>query len=129
MRIEHIAIWTLEIERLKSFYEKYFQCRASEKYINTTKNFESYFLEFDGGTRLEIMRMPSVQGHNADFGELFAGLAHFAVSVGSKQEVISLTERLQRDGFPVVGEPRTTGDGYFESVIKDPDGNLIEITV
>lgn len=129
MRIEHIAIWTLEIERLKLFYEKYFQCKASEKYINTTKNFESYFLTFDGGARIEIMRMPSVQGRGTDCGELFVGVAHFAVSVGSKQEVISLTERLRRDGFSVVGEPRTTGDGYFESIIKDPDGNLIEITI
>ncbi|MBB6215242.1 lactoylglutathione lyase [Anaerosolibacter carboniphilus] len=129
MRIEHIAIWTLDIERLRSFYEKYFDCRAGEKYINPIKNFESYFLAFDGGARMEIMRMPLVQSRAADLGGTFVGIAHFAVSVGSRQAVISLTERLRRDGFSVVGEPRTTGDGYFESVIKDPDGNLIEITI
>jgi len=27
----------------------------------------------------------------------------------------------------VVGEPRYTGDGYYESCILDPDGNRIEI--
>ncbi|MDF1511602.1 glyoxalase/bleomycin resistance/extradiol dioxygenase family protein, partial [Robertmurraya sp. DFI.2.37] len=25
--------------------------------------------------------------------------------------------------------PRVTGDGYYESVVEDPEGNLIELTV
>ena len=29
----------------------------------------------------------------------------------------------------IEGEPRTTGDGYYESVVLDPEGNRIEITV
>ena len=43
-------------------------------------------------------------------------------------EVISLTKRLKEDGITVISEPRTTGDGYFESVICDLDGNRVEIT-
>jgi lactoylglutathione lyase len=43
--------------------------------------------------------------------------------------VDTLTERLRADGYRVVGEPRTTGDGYYESVVLDLDGNRIEITV
>jgi lactoylglutathione lyase len=129
MRVEHVAIWTVDIERLKRFYEKYFCCKASDKYINTAKKFESYFLTFNEGARLEIMSIPSLQSINMKQHPPFVGIAHFAVSVGSQQDVISLTEQIRRDGFSVVGEPRTTGDGYFESVIRDPDGNLIEITI
>jgi lactoylglutathione lyase len=28
----------------------------------------------------------------------------------------------------VVSPPRVTGDGYFESVLLDPEGNRIELT-
>ena len=60
--------------------------------------------------------------------ETMMGLTHLAISVGSKDMVIGLTEKLRDDGYIISGEPRTTGDGYFESVILDPEGNSIEIT-
>lgn len=129
MRIEHIAIWSRNIDVLKAFYIKYFQCTAGTKYVNAKKNFESYFLSFDGGARLEIMQMPSIGNHGGDASGQFLGLTHFAISVGSKETVDSLTERLRKDGYAIVGEPRTTGDGYYESVVLDPEFNRIEITI
>jgi lactoylglutathione lyase len=51
----------------------------------------------------------------------------YEIKVGSKTEVDRLTETIGNDGFHVAGEPRTTGDGYYESVILDPDGNRVEI--
>lgn len=128
MRIEHIAIWTTNLERLKQFYVTYFNVKAGNKYFNPNKNFESYFLTFDGGPRLEIMQMPGIPVSANDVYKQFTGLIHFAVSVGGKEEVDTLTERLRTDGYEVVGEPRTTGDGYYESVVLDVDGNRIEIT-
>lgn len=56
-----------------------------------------------------------------------AGYIHLAFSVGSKEEVRNLTNRLSCDGYEVISEPRTTGDGYYESCVLDPEGNLIEI--
>jgi lactoylglutathione lyase len=55
------------------------------------------------------------------------GLAHFALSVGSERRVDELTQRLAHDGYPVLDGPRRTGDGYYESVVLDPDGNRVEI--
>lgn len=127
MRIEHIAIWTTDLERLRNFYVKYFSVNSNQKYINSKKKFESYFLSFTEGCRLEIMLMPNV--NSRDDANLYIGLTHFAVSVGSKSKVISLTEELRRDGYKILSEPRTTGDGYFESVVSDPDGNQIEIAM
>ncbi|MHB8973893.1 MAG: VOC family protein [Pirellulaceae bacterium] len=57
------------------------------------------------------------------------GFTHLAVSVGSEQLVDDLTQRLRIDGFPILDGPRRTGDGCYESVTLDPDGNRIEITV
>lgn len=129
MRIEHVAIWSKDIEVLKTFYTKYFQCTPGEKYSNPKKNFESYFLSFDGGARLEIMQMPGIEHHPGNSASQFIGLTHLAISVGSREIVDSITEKLRTDGYVIVGEPRTTGDGYYESVILDPEQNRIEITI
>lgn len=128
MHIEHIAIWTDHLENLKSFYETYFQARAGAKYTNPGKGYESYFLSFDTGARLEIMQMPGIPSSRNDPLAQFSGLIHFAITVDSPLAVDQLTAQLAQDGYRVVGPPRRTGDGYYESVILDPDGNRVEIT-
>jgi len=129
MKIEHLALWTKDLERMRIFYEKYFQATTGEKYHNPKKNFESYFLQFEEGARLELMRKSEISSRSNDVDQEYLGLAHFAIAVGSKEKVNSLTEQLRTDGFEILGEPRTMGDGYYESVVLDPEGNRIEITV
>ena len=58
---------------------------------------------------------------------LFIGLAHFAFSIGSKEKVDSMIELFRENGYTVLGEPRTTGDGFYEGASADPDGNIVEI--
>lgn len=128
MRIEHLAVWSEDIERLRAFYETYFAARAGEKYTNPKTGFQSYFLSFADGPRLEIMQGPDVLPAGPGAQNRATGLAHFAVAVGSEAAVDALTERLTAAGFTVAGAPRRTGDGYYESVILDPDQNKVEIT-
>ncbi len=126
MRIEHIAIWTMDLERSRSFYEEYFGGAAGAKYHNPQTGFESYFIVFDSGARLEIMRAPGLDPERS--GERRIGYSHLAFAVGSEDQVRQLTERLRAEGYTVVSEPRRTGDGYYESCVLDPDGNRVEIT-
>ncbi|WP_143317843.1 VOC family protein [Clostridium sp. HBUAS56017] len=128
MKIEHIAIYTKDIERLKKFYVDYFNGTIGDKYFNPTKNFESYFISFDSGARLEIMQMPSIPDNLNSTIDQYIGLIHIAISVGSIEKVNELTDKLRNAGYQVIDEPRHTGDGYYESCILDPDGNRIEIT-
>ena len=128
MKIEHLAIWVTNLERTRSFYERYFGAIAGVKYHNPTKNFSSYFLTFKEGARLELMQKPTIPTL-ANGAQEHIGISHFAVAVGSKKKVDALTEELRADGYLVVGEPRTTGDGYYESVVLDPEQNRIEITI
>jgi lactoylglutathione lyase len=128
MRIEHLALWTEDLERLASFYGSYFGAAIGERYANPVKGFESRFLMFDGGARLEIMRTTTLSPVKHQPGTQRMGLTHFAMAVGSEQRVDELTSQLRRDGHPVLDGPRRTGDGYYESVVLDPDGNRIEIT-
>ena len=127
MPIEHIAIWTCQLETLRAFYETHFGAQANQKYTNPQTHFESYFLSFASGARLELMQAPDVG--TAQPAPRPAGYAHLAFSVGSQEAVDRLAARLEAEGYRIVGRPRTTGDGYYESVVLDPDGSRIEITV
>ncbi len=127
MKIGHIAIWCNDLEGMKHFYMHYFDASSSEGYYNHSKDFRSYFLSFDGDCTLELMQMPGVPKSKNDPRKQFTGIVHLAIKVGSKMDVDRLTEQLRNDGFQVVGEPRTTGDGYYESEILDPEGNRLEI--
>ncbi len=129
MKIEHLAIWVNNLELMKTFYEKYFDGKPGDKYTNPKKNFNSYFIEFAEGCRLELMNKPEISQRVNNSNLEYIGIAHFAISVGSKKKVDKLTEQLRQDGFTIIGEPRTTGDGYYESVILDPENNRIEITI
>ena len=128
MKIEHLAIWVSDLEATRHFYEHYFGVVCGERYHNPNKNFTSHFLSFDEGSRLELMHKPEIT-KASDSTEEHLGFIHFARSVGSKEKVDAITEQLRTDGFQIPGEPRTTGDGYYESVIQDPEGNRIEITI
>ncbi len=128
MKIEHLAIWVTDLEKTRSFYERYFGATAGDRYYNPTKNFSSYFISFKEGSRLELMQKPEIP-RLANPAQEHLGISHFAIAVGSKEKVDSLTEKLRTDGYIVAGEPRTTGDGYFESVVLDPEQNRIEITI
>lgn len=128
MSIEHVAIWCRDLEILRAFYETYFGTRSNEKYINETTGFESYFLSFDSGARLELMRLQSIPQTPNDPHKQFTGLVHLAISVGSEDRVDELTEELRKAGHEVLDGPRRTGDGYYESVVLDPESNRIEIT-
>jgi lactoylglutathione lyase len=127
-RIEHIALWTEDIERLASFYAEYFGASVGPKYENPSKGFESRFLTFQSGARLELMKTSAHRPAKYDPGIQRMGLTHLAFSLGSEDRVDQLTATLRAAGFTVVEGPRRTGDGYYESVTLDPDGNRLELT-
>ncbi len=126
MRIDHIACWTDNIDRLAEFYVRYFNTEVGPLYQNPEGEFSSRFLSFPDGGRLELMHSPSIRHRVAGDHN---GYIHLAISVGSCEEVDRLTEKMYTDGVPVLDGPRRTGDGYYESVMQDPDGNLVEITL
>jgi lactoylglutathione lyase len=127
VRIDHIALWTHDLDRCKRFYTSYFGAVAGPTYVNASKGFESCFLSFSDGARLEAMKTTSVPLFAHPPGTQPFGLTHFAISVGSEELVDGLAERLKNEGVRIVDGPRRTGDGYYEAVILDPDDNRIEI--
>ena len=124
VHIEHIGLWVSDIDTVAAFYAKYFAARIGALYQNPRKGFESRFLEFGSGARLEIMTRTDV---NARAAAELLGLAHVAIVVGDESCVDALVVRLRTDGVAIDSGPRRTGDGYYECVARDPDGNRVEI--
>jgi catechol 2,3-dioxygenase-like lactoylglutathione lyase family enzyme len=124
MYIAHIALWTLNVEKLKNFYVQFFGGRAGAKYTNPTKGFESYFITFRGGVALEIMQKYGVRDKQQ---KEMLGFCHIAFDLGSVNEVKEYTQELKAQGVRILSAPRYTGDGFFESVAADPDGNRVEL--
>ena len=127
MKIEHIAMYVNDLEAARDFFIKYFNASSNAGYHNKNTDFRSYFLTFDGGSRLEIMNKPVME--NPEKTLTRTGFIHIAFSVGSKEKVDEITARMKADGYEVVSGPRTTGDGYYESCVVALEGNQIEIIV
>lgn len=125
MHIDHIALYTQDLEKSRSFYECFFGGRANNRYCNPSTGLQTYFLEFEHGARLELMTRPDVSGDRPS--AFRPGYTHIAFRVDSREAVDLLTQRLMEEGHPIVSAPRITGDGYYESCVLDPDGNLVEI--
>ena len=124
-RLEHVALWVRDVDGVAGFYARYFGARVGERYENSRKGFHSRFLAFESGARLEVMARTDVVTRGT--GEAL-GLAHVAIAIGDEAAVDALAERFRSEGLTVVDGPRRTGDGYYECVVLDPEGNRVEVT-
>src|SRR5688572_5177443 len=124
MRIEHVALWARDLDALAEFYARWFGARVGPRYENPRKGFASRFLEFSGGARLEVMTRTGIDTRAA---QEQLGLAHIAIVVGDEAAVDALAAKFTGAGVAVIDGPRRTGDGYYECVVRDPEGNRVEI--
>ncbi len=127
MRIEHVGMYVKDLEAARDFFVKYLNGVSNDGYHNKTTDFRSYFISFEDGARLELMNKSKLSDPEKDSNR--TGYAHIAFSVGSKEAVDELTERIRKAGYAILSGPRTTGDGYYESSVVAIEGNQIEITV
>ena len=129
MVLEHVAIWVKDLEKTKAYYIKYFGAKANDKYTNVQKEFQSYFLSFSSGARLELMTMTGIPANlNDTVNKQHRGIMHLAFGVNSIEEVDQKCEQLKTDGYPILSGPRKTGDGYYEFETLDPENNRLEVT-
>lgn len=127
-RIHHLALWVADLDAVCGFYARVFGAQVGPRYENPVKGFRSNFLSFGPEAQLEVMASSRLVLAPQDAGSQRLGFTHLAISVGSDGAVDALAARLRAEGVPVVDGPRRTGDGYYECVLLDPEGNRVEVT-
>lgn len=128
LKLEHVALWTRNLDLLREYYTKHFQGEAGTVYHNPRKEFRSYFITFENGLRLELMSIPGLHsGDGEPAGTPHTGWIHIAFEVASRREVDMKAIELQEHGYRITDGPRMTGDGYYEFATLDPDNNLVEV--
>lgn len=129
MTLNHIGIWTDQLEELRAYYIEYFGGVSGNKYINEKRQFSSYFLAFGACGGIEIMSMPEVPDNlNDTVVKQHKGLIHLAFKVKTKADVDRKAKELEDAGYPILSGPRRTGDGFYEFETLDPDNNRVEVT-
>jgi lactoylglutathione lyase len=124
VRVDHIALRVRDLETVRDFYVEKLGGRSGALYHNARTGFRSYFIAFSDGPRIELMTDSRDHGHE----DGAFGYAHVALSAGGRDQVDSIIRALEESGVTVESRPRVTGDGYYEAVVRDPEGNRIEIT-
>jgi|ERR1035437_4361547 lactoylglutathione lyase len=129
MTIDHVAIWTTQLEKMKDYYVRYFNGIANNKYRNNENQYESYFVSFDCGSRIELMQKPGIpENLNDTVEKQYLGIIHLAFGVENTDLVNQKLKELAGDGYKILRGPRKTGDGYWEFETLDPDNNRIEVS-
>lgn len=124
IRIEHAGLWVRDLDGMRAFYAGVLGGKAGPPYHNRATGFSSCFVSFRDGCRVELMHRADVPDGQ---GREVAGLAHLALAVGDRAAVDAEVERLRQLGVTILSVPRVTGDGYYEAVIQDPEGNRLEL--
>jgi lactoylglutathione lyase len=126
-QIEHIALVTSDLERLSAFYGQ-LGAVASPPSTDLNTGLRTCVLDFFG-IRLEVFeRRGGGEGVTDDEGS--PGLLHLGFALESADAVDELTSVIAAAGYRVVQPPRRAGElGRYESVVLDPDGNRLKLTV
>jgi lactoylglutathione lyase len=125
--IEHIALAANDLERQRDFYRQ-LGAVASRPSTDRDTGLRNCVLDFCG-IRLELFDRPGDNERVHSDGRT-VGLLHLGFALGSADAVDELSGVLAAAGHRVLEPPhRTRESGRYESVVLDPDGNQITLTV
>ena len=122
MRLHHVAFWTRRIDVLEDFYARHLGGKVL--FRHAIGNFRCTFMSLDDSVKIELMSRTELG--DPDLTERI-GYSHLSLEVDSKARVDQLTETFRAAGIPIEKDKEQYDDGFYESSIRDPDGNVIEI--
>lgn len=125
-QIEQVALATGDVECLRDFYQRLGPV-ASPPSTDPDTGFRSCELDFCG-VRLVLFERPVGRERTPD--DRFSGLVHLYFALGSADAVDEFSTALAAAGHRVLEPPHRTGElDRYESVVLDPDGNRLTLTV
>ncbi len=127
--LDHVAIVTGQLETMKNFYVKYFGGRA-KKWVSPDGEGVLYFILYENGTCLELEQQLKAKALPFAPKASQTRIEHISFRVKDREEVCRLTKEIEEDGYTIIQQPTDYGcEGFFESCLLDPDGNLVEICI
>lgn len=127
MKLDHVAIWTNQLDVLKDFYVRFFDGKAGKLYEDTPENIVCCYIYFPEGSKLELIQAPNIRKRNYSKTDRVQGFTHLAFDVGSKEKVDTITAEIEKAGYGIEAPARMITEWFYESAIFDPDGNIVEI--
>lgn len=110
------------MERLEAFYTMHFQAKVL--FRHTAGDFRCTFISVCDGAVIELMTRTGLP--KGDIQER-VGYSHLSIEVESREEVNRLTKYFRSQNVPIEKDLVQYDDGFYESSIRDPDGNIIEL--
>lgn len=126
-QIEHIALATSNLESLCAFYRRLGGV-ALPLSPDPGDGFRNCVLDFCG-VRLEVFERPRGRGASAADGRS-SRLLYLGFALRSADAVDELSRVLAAAGHRVLEQPHRGGElGRYESIVLDPDGNRLKLSV
>ena len=124
--LHHVALWVPDLDQATGFWSSCFGAEIGKPYQSRRRlGFVSCFATLPSGLRVEIMAAPWIAESDMDAER--QGWDHIALSLGSRETVDDFAARCEIMGV-LAAKPRETGDGFYEAIVRAPDGSRIEIT-
>ena len=126
-QLDHVALVTKDVEGLRDFYQQ-LRGVASALCTDADTGLHTCVLDFCG-VRLELLERPG-DGERHDGDGRPSGLLHLGFALGSADAVDELSGAIAAAGYRVLEPPHRVGQlGPYQSVVLDPDGNQVKLTV
>lgn len=126
-QLEHVALATGDVECLCDFYQQ-LGAVVSPPSADPGTGFRTCVLDFCG-VRLELFERPG-RRERAAGDAVMPGLMHLGFALGSADAVDELSRVVASTGHRVLEQPHRVGQlGRYESIVLDPDGNRVKLTV
>lgn len=126
-QLDHIALATKDVEGLRDFYLR-LSGVASAPCTDADTGLHTCVVDFCG-VRVELLERPSDRERHHGDGRS-SGLVHLGFALGSADAVDEVSAALAAAGHRVLQPPHRVGRlGPYQSVVLDPDGNRVKLTV
>lgn len=125
MKIVNVGIYVSDIEKVKSFFEHYFDAGIHAVLNDEKSDYRSYILSLDGGAFIELMNKPSLVDDPKDPNR--TGIAHININVDNSDRFDKITEEFKKEGYTIQYETRSE-DGHGEIRAVTIEDIILEVS-
>jgi len=117
MKIVNVGIYVKDLEKVKAFFEHYFDARVEAVLNDEASSYFSYILSLGEGALIELMNKPAIVDEAKDPNR--TGLAHININVGSRERFDGIVKAFKQENYVI----------QYETYSPEGAGEIRAITV